>query len=142
MTNQQLTLIHAARRQLGLDEADYREILANIAGVKSSKDLTNKSFEDVMAHLEHRGFRHLGQPADYWRSKTFRRGIDADARQLHKIAELAAAVDNYDMAGLIRRVTKGRCGRPEDCNFKEANAVIEMLKSISRRQEQEAAADS
>lgn len=67
ITTGQKALIHTAKRDLGLDDATYREMLRNIAGVASSKDLTPRQFEAVIAHLEARGFDH--KSTGYWANK-------------------------------------------------------------------------
>lgn len=50
-------LIHVAKSQLGLSEAEYRDILESHGnGARSSRDLDPAGFASVMAHLEHLGF--------------------------------------------------------------------------------------
>jgi phage gp16-like protein len=140
VTINQIKLVHVAKRQLGLDEADYRQILLDVAGVGSSKDLTPRGFEDLMAHFEHRGFRRPSGaegPADYWRMKKFQRGIKADARQVHLISQLAAGT-NYRLGGLCMRFSQGRTERPAELTAKEASQLIEMLKSAGARKPQTA----
>ena len=41
-------LIHLARKRLGLDEAAYRDLLRNAAGVSSSAELDERGFSRVM----------------------------------------------------------------------------------------------
>lgn len=76
MTRKQLALVHVAKKQLGLADEDYRAILERIAGVESSKDLDQRSFEAVMQHMAALGFR-----CDF--TKTFygqRRGMASPAQ--------------------------------------------------------------
>lgn len=56
ITNRQKALVHVAKTQLGLDEVTYREILAGF-GVSSSKELTERAFQDLMKHLGKLGFQ-------------------------------------------------------------------------------------
>jgi len=49
--------IQIARRQLGLDDGAYYAILARVAGVKSSKDLTPGQISRVLIELERLGFK-------------------------------------------------------------------------------------
>lgn len=49
--------IQIARRQLGLDDDAYYAILARVAGVKSSKDLTPGQISRVLIELERLGFK-------------------------------------------------------------------------------------
>ena len=88
-SREQLQLIHAAVRQVGLSDPQYRVLLDNVAGVSSSKQLTNSSFEDVMAVLEDMGFRdHRGETR--WRDLVARRGTHVSERMVRKIHALSA----------------------------------------------------
>lgn len=57
----QTRLIQAARKQLGLADDDYRAILEQEAGVSSSRDLENWSFDRVVARLEALGFKNTSR---------------------------------------------------------------------------------
>lgn len=53
----EIRLIQIGRRELGLDEATYRALLANLTGGKSSsKDLTAAERQQVLNHMKARGF--------------------------------------------------------------------------------------
>lgn len=56
-----IALIHVARRDLDMAEDVYRGILREVAGVASSKDLTESGFLAVMARFQRLGFQ--GRPA-------------------------------------------------------------------------------
>jgi hypothetical protein len=134
MTRTQLQLVHIARRQLGLDEADYRQLLQEIGGVTSSKHLTNQTLEAVMAHFEHRGFRTTGQPPDYWRMKTWKRGTVVDARQVFLLRELSAQIPRYQLPGMCRRFSHHRTEDVAQLTPKEAYELHEMLKKAIARE--------
>ena len=53
---QKLKLIHVARRELGLPEETYREILLHHGRVKSSKDLDDDGFKRVLDCMKALGF--------------------------------------------------------------------------------------
>lgn len=54
---QEITLIQIGRTALGLDDATYRQMLANICGGKtSSKALTAGERQAVLKHMKARGF--------------------------------------------------------------------------------------
>lgn len=57
MTRDQLSVIHMAKKQLGLDDDTYRAVLLRQGGVESSKDLDQAGFESVMDYLTRSGFR-------------------------------------------------------------------------------------
>lgn len=54
LSNPQKSLIKRAQRQAVLDDADYRALLREFAGVESSTDakLGNSQFDIIMAHIE------------------------------------------------------------------------------------------
>lgn len=57
-----LRLIHAAARQLGLDDAAYRSLLAGAAGVTSAADLTtDRQWAAVVRALRAAGWRGVGR---------------------------------------------------------------------------------
>jgi hypothetical protein len=56
ITSGQKALLHTAKRQLGMDDETYRQMLAAAAGVRSSVDLDAAGFEAVMLHLAACGF--------------------------------------------------------------------------------------
>ena len=57
ITAKQSRLLHVARRQLGLEDADYRAILEQEAAVASSRELDAWGFERVLARFEALGFK-------------------------------------------------------------------------------------
>lgn len=52
-----LAIIHVAAKQLGLDDATYRALLRQLAGVASARELSPEGFELVMARLAELGFK-------------------------------------------------------------------------------------
>ena len=58
ITSKQKALIHVAKAQLGMEDEDYRAMLARVAGVASSAQLDAAGFERVTAELERLGFRN------------------------------------------------------------------------------------
>ena len=49
--------IHIARQQLGMDDSGYRELLARVAGVRSSKELGPRQVGAVLREFERLGFQ-------------------------------------------------------------------------------------
>ncbi|MBI5580810.1 MAG: regulatory protein GemA [Deltaproteobacteria bacterium] len=56
ITYRQIKLIHVARRKTGMTEDEYRAMLAGF-GVKSSRQLSQIRFEQVMKHFAKLGFK-------------------------------------------------------------------------------------
>ena len=51
-----LAKIHIAKKQLGMDDATYREMLFNITGFQSAAHLDSKQRWAVIKHLKARGY--------------------------------------------------------------------------------------
>lgn len=58
LSRKQLALIHIARKEMGLDDESYRDILAGTAGVRSAKELSDRGFRAVLAEFERLGWRN------------------------------------------------------------------------------------
>lgn len=50
-----LATIHIAKKTLGMDDETYREMLGNF-GLKSSKDASVSKLDEIITHLESKGF--------------------------------------------------------------------------------------
>jgi hypothetical protein len=135
MTPTQLKLIHIAAGQVqgGLNDAQYRTLLQNVAGVTSAKSLTNASYEDCMAVLEDLGFRQRGEPEDYWRDKVFRRGSRPGERMVFKIEAMALEC-RYELPALCLRMSNHRTGDVRALYPREAWQLIEAMKAIEKRE--------
>ncbi len=58
ISNGKKALIHVAKSQLGLSDAEYQDILAAHGnGARSSRDLNDRTFSSVLEHFEHLGFK-------------------------------------------------------------------------------------
>lgn len=55
--NPALAKIHIAKKELAMADDTYRAMLQNIAGVSSSKDLTDAGATKVLAHLQRCGWK-------------------------------------------------------------------------------------
>lgn len=53
----ELAIIHVAKKQLGLDDATYRDVLWTVGRVTSSADLDDYGRGRVIKHLQSRGFK-------------------------------------------------------------------------------------
>lgn len=57
MRTRQLAAIHAARRELGLDEDAYRDLLERLTGARSAAKLGPASLDAVLEHFKGLGWR-------------------------------------------------------------------------------------
>lgn len=69
-----MAAIHAAKRDLGMDDDTYRDMLFNVAGKRSAKDLNKEGVSKVLDHLRSIGAtkigtkkpgQHLGKPHNF-----------------------------------------------------------------------------
>jgi phage gp16-like protein len=58
----ELAKIHIAKKQLGLDDETYRDMLWTIARVKTASELDEHGRRQVIEHLKSRGFRDRTRP--------------------------------------------------------------------------------
>jgi hypothetical protein len=62
ITGKQLAMIQAAKRQLALTEQEYRNLLGNVGGVGSARDLTPEGFTALIRAFEAFGFQRTNPP--------------------------------------------------------------------------------
>ncbi|MBK5920753.1 hypothetical protein CCR80_06855 [Rhodothalassium salexigens] len=60
-----MQVIHVAKRRLGLNDDQYRDILKRFGGVESARDLDHVGFDQVMAYFRHLGFTSDGRKRYY-----------------------------------------------------------------------------
>ena len=65
LSKKQIAVLHVAKRDLGLDDEDYRAILARYGGCDSAADLDLLGFDHVMRYFTALGFRST------WTKRTF-----------------------------------------------------------------------
>lgn len=54
--------IHIAKKQLGLDDATYRDVLWRVTGKRSCKDMTTPQLLDVIDDMKKSGFKPKAAP--------------------------------------------------------------------------------
>lgn len=84
LSKAQTSMLHVAKRQLGLDDDAYRAVLRRTAGVTTSRALDNHGLDSVLAELERLGWKG---PAGRKSFGGFRPGFASNA-QLHIIRQL------------------------------------------------------
>ncbi|MDR1575199.1 MAG: regulatory protein GemA [Treponema sp.] len=130
--NSRLAVIHAAKKQLGLDEEAYRAILSGV-GVSSAKDIaTSAQFNLVMAAFAALGFKPRGAGVKYQNTAAGTNPAFISARQEYYIRGLWALASRAQDEKSLRRMVK-RIGKTDDIRFlprKAAQAVILALRDI------------
>lgn len=130
LTAKQKALLHTAKRQLGLDDDGYRDMLEAHAGVRSASDLTQRSFDQVITHLKSAGFRVLPAPR-YQRALPEEAGTTPTPAQLHQLRilfrELELAPEGQ--RALCQRTIKAPWPQTQEACSK----MIECAKAMARR---------
>ena len=135
MSSAGLKKIHIARRDLGLDDDVYRSILARVAGVRSSKELTPRQIGRVLAEFERLGW--VQKPSTKPAAKRTGRAAPnpSDERQalVGKIeAQLAEAGRPWEYAdGMARRMYKVE--RVEWCGPDQLRGLVAALAYDAKR---------
>lgn len=143
LTKPQMILLQTARRQVPSlrEDARWRMVLRNVARVESSRELTNRSLEDVLALLEELGFRAPSKRPDHYRRKVASRGQTVSDEQLYKMGAMAHEA-GLDLDGFCRRMSAGRTDNPSELEPLEAYNVIEALKAIINRNQDASGGDT
>lgn len=151
INNSQKALYHLATAQLGMEDEDKRDLLRDIAGVDSLKDVTLRQFRDIMDELKRRGFvKKPGRNENTVFTRSFVKwkkavGVRPDMATPEQLARIEA--DWEDMrwywasngtgqyAQSLRGFLKSRAGVSDlrFLSFDQAGNIIEALKSIAKR---------
>ncbi|MCE0999409.1 gp16 family protein [Pseudomonas sp. NMI1173_11] len=124
--NQQLSKIHIAKKELGLDDDTYRALLSRITGQSSAKDLSPLDVAKVLQEFERLG----------WKSKQGRakpKPAADKAKLVSKIeAQLADAGRPWEYGdGLAKRLYKVE--RLEWLDSKQLGGVVAALAKDAKR---------
>jgi phage gp16-like protein len=124
--NQQLSKIHIAKKDLGLDDDTYRALLSRVTGQSSAKDLSPLQVAKVLSEFE-----RLGWKAKQGRDKP--KPAADKAKQVGKIeAQLAEAGRPWEYGdGLAKRLYKVE--RLEWLDAKQLGGVITALAKDAKR---------
>ncbi|WP_270831382.1 gp16 family protein [Aeromonas sp. QDB03] len=134
-----LTLVHVGRRELGLDDEDYRALLESVTGSRSAKGLKAAQLEAVVTAMKGLGFKVKG-------NTTGRRSppsaAHVQAPEVRKLRAIWITMNNdgllHDgsedaLGSFIRRMTANANGgvginRAEWLTSIQAERVLEALK--------------
>lgn len=136
-------IINIARQQLGMNEDDYRAMLARITGKASLRQMSERQRIDVVTELKRMGFRVTSGgkrlPASV---KPYIRLIHALWKSCHR----AGAIENGS-----REALRAFCKRfvahgddsvavdPDLLSYEQATPIIEALKKMEARAKNKAA---
>lgn len=117
VNHKKLAVIHIVKRELGLSDDEYREILLRETGVRSAKDLDEKGFRLLMRYFA--GSRHyrINKYGLTFRQKLFINHLVDDLGW--DVQHFKNFLNKYYKKTEVNKLTK-----------REASKVIESLKNI------------
>lgn len=129
-----LAKIHIAKKDLGLSDEAYRDVLRNVCGKESAAQLTDMQAARLLRYFEGRGWKPKKQgslpgfttPSDPQSKKILALWIT-----LHKSGKVRDA-STRAMLSFVKRMV--RRDRLEWCTVAEKNLVIEALKDWAKRE--------
>ena len=134
MTKAALAKIHIAKKEMGLDDFSYREILKRVTGHSSSAKMNDNQRGDVVEEFKRMGWKPKQRAkGNNWRKQS-------DNPHHRKIWALGKELDkrgywHSEWKEALRMFVKSETG-VDDIDWletKQASNVIEALKSIVRR---------
>ena len=121
LDRKKLALIHIVKKELRLDDAEYRAILGRVAGVGSARDLDEAGFRKLMRFFVRSDFYRANAQGMTLKQKLF---VKALAREM-----------GWDRAHLRNFIRKYYQREGLDAlDRKEASKLIESLKAIQTRE--------
>lgn len=132
MRNRELAQIHIAKKDLGLDDETYRDMLFTIARVRSSGELDHAGRAKVLDHVKSRGWKPKTSPMKARQTDDLQINM---CRALWLELHAAGKVYNPEESALQRYAQRQtKVARLEWLNQKQMNTVIESLKKWLDRQ--------
>lgn len=136
VTGKQIALIHVAKRDLGLDDDSYRDILTRFGRVTSAADLDAKGFYAVMKYLTALGFRSNWTLRTYGYRPTMATPPQVDLiRSLWRRYIGAADENDAELNKWLHHSQKISSLRFVD-NKKAAKVISALKAMVARRQDQ------
>ena len=124
-----LKTIHVGRKQLGLAEEDYRDLLQRVTGKRSSADMNEQQRQAVIGEM--RGLGFAATPS------AVKKSPHAHVRKVFALwseAGRCGAVESASRQSLVSFVQGlTEIGDPNWLDAAQANKVIEALKAMNRR---------
>jgi len=120
LDRKKLAVIHIVKKELGLSDEEYRDLLERETGVRSARDLDEEGFRRLMRFFTRSRHYRDSRDAITFRQKLYIR---------HLVAELGW--DERHFQNFLNKYYHKK--RPEQLSKKEASKVIVALKKILAR---------
>ncbi|GAB4336623.1 MAG: hypothetical protein Kow0089_07120 [Desulfobulbaceae bacterium] len=119
LDRKKLAVIHIVKKELGLSDEEYRDILEKYAGVRSARDLDDRGFRRLM---------HYFVRSSHYRGSRDRITLRQKMYIRHLMAE--TGWDETHCRNFMRKYYNK--SHLEDFSKKEASKLIESLKNVIR----------
>jgi hypothetical protein len=139
LTNQQKAILHIAKKEMGLDDETYRDILYRFTGKRSSTHIGYHGFAAVMKHFEACGFRGAGPKRGSIRPNRPGMATEGQIKKIYKLWWMLAG--DYYEAGENRKTLRGflkarfAVDHEMFLTFRRAGETIEAVKQILERRQ-------
>lgn len=125
-----LAQVHVARKQIGMDEDDYRALLSRITGHGSAKDCDDRQLGAVIAEFERLGFRPSHAPRRSPAGSPTARKARAMWISLYQLGAIADASEAALEAFARRQLHVDRLQWADE---RQGFRLIEALKAMANR---------
>lgn len=131
-----LAMVHIARKDLGLDEDTYRDVLERVTGRASARDLDERDLSKVIDAFKVKGWQPKAGKRHVTKSdKPYVRKVYALWGELHRKG-IVKGESRGALRAFVKRTTTAT--DPEWLTLDQAMTVIEALKQWRARVEREA----
>ena len=117
LDHKKLAVIHIVKKELAISDAEYRDTLEKMAGVRSARDLDEAGFQRLMRYFARSGHYRASREGITFRQRMYLK---------HLVEDLAWDAAHY--ANFLKKYYK--TGEVGTLSKKEASKVIESLKHI------------
>ena len=117
MDKKKLAVIHIVKRELGLSDEEYRDILHMATGVRSAKELDDEGFRRLMRHFARSKHYRINRLGLTFRQKLYIKHLREDL-----------GWDEMHFKNFLKKYYKKT--ELDTLSKKEASKVIESLKNI------------
>lgn len=117
LDHKKLAVIHITRKELGLDEEEYRDTLEKVTGVRSSRELDEAGFRKLMRYFARSQHYRINQSGMTFRQKLYIR---------HLVEDLGW--NNFHFENFLKKYY--HTDSAEKLGKVEASKLIESLKHV------------
>lgn len=121
LDNKKLAVIHIVKKELGLSDQKYRDILEKVTGIRSAKDLDDRGFRKLMNYFARSKYYRINPEGLTFRQKMYIKNLKEQL--IWNEVHFTNFLKKYYKKPTIESLTK-----------KEASKVIESLKNILKHE--------